>query len=374
MKIIIEPQIFNDQEFGGISRYYSEIYKGLKKHPKVSFNLPLLHTENLHIKDSVNNEMNLLNKFLIKNNIFKRKVLRRLKRHNKRNILNQLKKRDYDLVIPTYYDTYFLEHIGKKPFVLTVYDMIHEIFPQYFDETDDTSKRKKILIEKATRIIAVSQNTKRDILNFFPHIDENIIDVIYHGHSDQLHLEQECPYLPKRYLLYVGNRHHYKNFHFFLESIQNLLKEDNTLYAFFAGGYPFREDEQKFIDELGIRDKLIQYKFNDNELNSIYKNALCFVFPSEYEGFGIPVLESMSNSCPIILPKHSSFPEVAGDAGIFYELNNHKDLEQKIRLTIENPEFKKKHIALGLEQVKKFSWKEASLQCLETYKKAIKNE
>lgn len=370
MKIILEPQIFNDQEFGGISRYYSEIYKGLKNNKEVKFTLPLLYTENLHIKDVVNSEMPPFKRFLIKNNIFKRKVLRRLKRNNLEYTKKILEKGDYDLVIPTYYNTYFLDYIGNKPFVLTVYDMIHEIFPQYFDEKDDTSVRKKILIEKATRIIAVSQNTKKDILRFFPTIDENKIDVIYHGHS-QLDANKECENLPKRYLLYIGNRHHYKNFHFFLKAVSTLLKEDETLYAFFAGGYPFRKEEQKMIDDLGISEKVIQYKFNDDELNSIYKNALCFVFPSEYEGFGIPVLESMANRCPIILPKHSSFPEVAGEAGIFYELNNPDDLVAKIKQTITDKNFRDKHIELGIKQVAKFSWKEASLQCLETYKKAI---
>ncbi len=372
MKIILEPQIFDDQEFGGISRYHSEIYKRLENNKEVEFILPLLYTENLHIKDVVKRQTPAFKKFLIKHNIFRRKVLRRLKRNNLKNANKVLEKGNYDLVIPTYYSTYFLEYIGDKPFVLTVYDMIHELFPQYFDEEDDTSKRKKILIEKATRIIAVSQNTKRDILKFFPHIDENKIDVIYHGYTP-LQLKKECKVLPKRYLLYVGNRHHYKNFHFFLKSVSNLLKEDETLFAFFAGGYPFRKEEQKMIDDLGITDKVIQHRFDDEELSSIYSNALCFIFPSEYEGFGIPVLESMSNKCPIILPKHSSFPEVAGEAGIFYELNNAKDLEEKIKYTIENKEFREEHIRLGLEQVKKFSWDEAALQCLETYKKAVNN-
>lgn len=87
------------------------------------------------------------------------------------------------MFVSTYYDPYFLENLGDKPFVLTLHDMIHDLFPQYFTRDKYTVSRKKLLLEKQTRVIAVSENTKRDILKFYPHIDADKIDVVYLSQS-----------------------------------------------------------------------------------------------------------------------------------------------------------------------------------------------
>ena len=78
-----------------------------------------------------------------------------------------------------------------------------------------------------------------------------------------------------------------------------------------------------------MEKQIIQMSFEEEDLNTFYKKAICFVFPSLYEGFGIPVLESMKSGCPVVLGNHSSFPEVAGEAGVYFETNNSEDLKNK---------------------------------------------
>jgi glycosyltransferase involved in cell wall biosynthesis len=372
MKILLDPQTYNEQKFGGISRYYTELYLELNKINGVTVTCPIAYSDNLHLKEAglfqgfknVIYESPLIPKFL------RKKILKKTKRKNIRNTKKALRAQDFDIFVPTYYTPYFLDPIGDKPFVLTVYDMIHEIFPQYFTRDLFTSKNKKLLMEKATKIIAISESTKQDIIKIYPHIDASKIEVVYLSHSiktgDTAKLD-----LPKNYILFVGNRSIYKNFIFFLNAVAPLLKANPDLYVVAAGGNKFNADEQQLIKELGVSKQLIQQNFEDNQLASYYSNAKCFVFASEYEGFGIPVLESMACGCPVVLANHSSFPEVAGDAGVYFELNNAEDLKNKVASLVENEALRSEYSRKGLEQVQKFNWKRTAEECLKVYQKAL---
>lgn len=373
MKIILDPQVFNMQTYGGISRYYTEIFSRLKKNKKLSITLPIDSSNNVYIVNSglLLKEKKLVTSFIKTLNalgISTRSLNRKI---SEKQTKEPLKNTNFDLFVPTYYDPYFLEHIGKTPFVLTVYDMIHELMPEYFiGDPWNVTINKKILIEKATKIIAVSKNTKKDIIKVYPYIDESKIEVIYHGNSIQINHNVVVD-LPDNYILFVGSRDNYKNFYFLVEAIKDLLIKDSTLKLICAGGGEFKEEEIEIIKSIGLQEQVEQRYFEEEQLGLFYKNARCFVFPSMYEGFGIPVLESMACGCPIVLSNASSFPEVAGNAGIYFQVNNHEDLKSKIEKVLEDENYRNFYIEKGFEQVKQFDWDVASSQCLELYKKAI---
>ncbi|SHK08180.1 glycosyltransferase family 4 protein [Epilithonimonas mollis] len=375
MKILVDPQIFSQQTYGGISRYYTEIFSEIKKRKDIQVILPIYYTDNFYLKTT-----DLLSKNKLLTSVYdllsffkiSTKTLRRKKTEK---FLTQVcQGNNYDVFVPTYYNPYFLDLITEKPFVLTVYDMIHELFPQYFsDDPYRVTENKKKLIYKATRIIAVSHNTKKDILAIFPDLDPEKIHVIHHGSSIKIDVNTKVN-LPANYILYVGSRADYKNFKLLVNAINPILKENPDLVLLAAGGGEFSEEEINFIQKLDLGKQIKQTTFEENELGHFYKNAEFFVFPSQYEGFGIPVLESMACGCPIILSDSGSFPEVAGDAGIYFDSMSEDDLRTKIKMLLDDEDMRTQFSGKGLEQVKKFDWKVAAEQCLEVYRGAIEDK
>ncbi|SDL95099.1 Glycosyltransferase involved in cell wall bisynthesis [Chryseobacterium taihuense] len=373
MRILLDPQIFDQQTYGGISRYYTEVFSVLSKRNDIEVILPIYSSDNAYVTETdlmvKNKSLYLLYGVLA----FFKISTRTLRRKNSEKLLNQtFENKNYDVFVPTYYNPYFLDKIGDKPFVLTVYDMIHEILPEYFiDDHFKVVERKLLLMEKAAKIIAVSHNTKKDITKIYPHIDPAKIEVVHHGSSIKIHPDVKVN-LPENYILYVGSRADYKNFQFFLRAAVPLLKQNHDLMIIAAGGGKFKEEEVELLKELGVEKQVLQRKFDEKELGHFYQKAKCFVFPSLYEGFGIPVLESMACGCPIILTRHGSFPEVAGDAGIYFDSDSEEDLRTKIEMLLFDEDVRKQYAQKGLEHVKKFDWKDAAEQCLKVYSDAVK--
>lgn len=375
MKIILDPQGFNMQPYGGVSRYYTEIFSRLKNNKDFEIILPIHESKNIYLNQSklLDNSkkinlsleiMRFLNIIGISTRSLNKKITKRLSE-------KLFKKSKFDLFVPTYYDPYFLDFIEEKPFVLTVYDMIHELYPQYFiGDPWNVVVNKRKLLDRATKIIAVSNNTKKDILRIYPHIAESKIEVIYHGNSIQVNENVQVD-LPDNYILFVGKREFYKNFYLLVEAIQELLNQDKTLKLICAGGGEFSEEEILFLNKLDLLNQVEQKPFEENQLGMFYKKARCFVFPSEYEGFGIPVLESMACECPVVLTRNSSFPEVAGEAGIYFELNSKNDLKEKINLVLKDNQFREKFILKGKDRVGLFNWDDAVMQCAELYQRTI---
>lgn len=375
MKILLDPQIYYFQKFGGISRYYTEIFSFIRHKPDSEVILPLLYSENEYAREQHLMKESFLMKGLYKVTSALHISTRTLQKKRAGRYLEQvLSKTEFDVFIPTYFDPYFLSFTGNKPFVLTVYDMIHELFPEYYaDQNLRIVEHKLLLMEKATMIIAVSENTKRDILNIYPHINENKIVVIYHGTS--LTKDHNVTVnLPADYILYVGERANYKNFHFLLRSAAPLLQENKNLHLICAGGGSFKKEEMAVFTKMGLANQIIQKPFRENELAHFYAGAKCFVFPSLYEGFGIPVLEAMVCGCPVLLGHHSSFPEVAADAGVYVNLDSEEDLKNKIQLFISDEAVRQEFSLKSKEQAKKFTWSHAADQCYEVYKKAISEQ
>ena len=371
MKLLLDPQAYNMQQFGGISRYHTEVLVELQREGRLKIECPIVYSDNLHLKE-YGLFQNFRNTFVDASwmpKFLKKKLVKKFRKQNIKLTRKALAKQEFDVFISTYYDPYFLENLGSKPFVLTLHDMIHDIFPQYFTRDKYTVARKKLLLEKATRVICVSENTKKDILRFYPHIDASKLDVVYLAQSIDTQSKSDVS-LPENYILFVGNRTIYKNFNFFIKAVAPLLLADSDLFVICAGGNAFERDEIAMLQNLGISNQIIQRNFEDHELASYYSNAKCFVFPSEYEGFGIPVLEAMACGCPVVLANHSSFPEVAGNAGIYFELNNAADLKNKVDELLTNETLRQDFIKRGLDNAAKFSWKKTAQACLEVYKKA----
>jgi len=382
MIVSYDYQIFEHQIYGGISRYFYELIKGLEQHPDVSYSLPLKQSSNHYIKripsiaNGIKSGSDYYNQFLFgtefrgKWTLFQRwnQLFPQAVTANRRHAIEVFKSGAFDIFHPTDLSDYFLDYIGNKPFVVTIHDMIDEYFPEYSFHVHSNYQTsvKENLIKKAAGIIAVSESTKRDILHRF-NVDEKKIKVIYHGVSELEDQHTDSRLIVDNYFLYVGKRAHYKNFYFFLQCIQSLLTKDRSLKIVCAGP-PFNKIESTYFNDLGIVENLIHVDADDRVLGNLYQHALAFVYPSLYEGFGIPILEAFKFGCPVILSNSSSLPEVAGDAGIYFTPKDIGSVRQAVQLVMRDKALRTEIIQKGYARLQNFPLKKMVDQTVAFYK------
>lgn len=306
MRILYDYQMFSMQKFGGITRYFCDLFMHLPK--DVMYELPIVYSENHYLQDSGKfnlRQISAISSFRVKRRLyyFANQIVSK----------KAIQSDQYDLFHPTYYSPYFCKYLNK-PFVLTVHDMTHEKFREYFGKYDHTIEHKRFLIERASHIIAVSQNTKNDIVELL-NIPEDKISVVYHGYEQNVSPAEP---LFSNYILFVGDRKGYKNFDTFIKAITPMLRERKDL-SVVCTGHPFSRGELELFARFSIESQMHHLNATDTQLASLYKYALVFVYPSLYEGFGIPILEAFQNGCPVCLSRASCFPEIGADAVAYFD-------------------------------------------------------
>jgi glycosyltransferase involved in cell wall biosynthesis len=367
IKVLFDYKIFSIQKYGGISRYFFELIEYFGKDREVSANVSLLVSNNYYMSKSI-----YIKHFKFFPDIEfkgKYKIMSLIDKINFFYHIYLIKRKDFDIYHLTYYNDDFLKHIGGKPFVVTVYDMIHEKLPDFFPKHDKTTIYKKNLVNKSTKVIAISESTKNDLIEIFG-TDPDKIEVIYLGNST---LSGRCKItnIPKNYILFVGSRKGYKNYNLFITAVSRELRDDCNLYVICAGGGAFDRDEVSLMNTLGIQKKVLQYDLDDGDLQYLYKNAKLFVFPSLYEGFGIPMLEAFSCECPLVCSNTSSFPEVAGDGAIYFDPYSENSICGVVSKVLHNNKLQKQLIKEGRARLKYFSWKETANNTKEVYKSIL---
>ena len=350
MRVYYDYQIMLGQKFGGISRYIYEISSRLP-----AFGVDV-HTSCVH-----NHNYYFAGKFGLHKMTKPSQAVFHYVNKMKRSI--DLSRGDYDIFHPTYY---YAEKPPKGKFVVTVHDMTHEIYERIFPVSRRVIQAKRKIIPQADRIIAVSENTKRDILRFFPEIEPERISVIYHGASMSPVSKKE-KLLPYKYVLYVGNRSMYKNFSSFTTAMKMIMYEYVNIHVFCAGGGRFTEKE--IISFGDFSGRFHQAELSDEDLARAYSGALCLVFPSEYEGFGIPILEAFACECPVLCSNTSSLPEVAGDAAIYFDPFDIIDIHGAVERIILDKPLRSELTNSGLERLKLFDWDKAARETMECYDK-----
>ncbi len=367
MKILYDHQIFSQQQYGGISRYFFELIKrfeGIEDNCDVA----TIFTNNAYYNKNYNSKVN--NFFPNLDFKGKGRILRSI---NNEISKYSLQKGSFDVFHPTYYDDYFFDRLKGKPYVVTFYDMIHEKFSNQFADLQLDTKiydNKKRLLESASKIIAISQTTKNDLIEIFD-VDSSNIDVVYLGNSLQNFSIAHNRLIEEDYILFVGNRASYKNFIFFLKAISKLLI-NNNLILICAGGGNFTQDELVLLKQLGIENRVALKKIlNDDVLANYYSNALFFCFPSLYEGFGIPVLEAFACGCPALLSVGGSLSEVAGDAALYFDPTDIDSLIKSASQLINDQSLRQSFREKGYDRLKKFSWDKTFQDHLEIYKALI---
>jgi len=365
IKILYDCQIFDTQKYGGISRYFVELIQEFAKMNDIGLYKPAIMSNN-HYLSTIN--IRNINPFCF-NSEFKGKS-RLTSLINKLYIRDKLRQKDFDVFHPTYYHPAFIKYLGAKPFVVTVYDMIHEKFSDEFVNSND-SNNKRYLAEKASKIIAISENTKTDLINIF-NINPNKIEVVYLGNSLVLPQNNiELKNIPERYILFVGRRSKYKNFNNFVKAVTPLIHKDKEFAVVCIGGGMFSKEEHQLFNKLNIQEKLHQINIDDDTLPLYYKNALMFVFPSLYEGFGIPILEAFACNCPLVCSNTSSLPEIAGNAALYFDPADLESIQSVVNDLLNNDSLRKTLVQNGKERLKQFSWEITAQKTSQVYKSVL---
>ena len=363
--MFFDYQIFTYQRVGGISRYFVNLANELyQKNIDVSIQAGLHKNE--YLREPY--EFNIAGAFVesVLNSRYEN-----LARHGVNYTFNQFWELSPSISIihETYYSA--LPRISKKPRVLTVYDMIHELYNTDFEKGDRTRVRKDAAFRSVDEIICISESTKNDLLKLY-NVDEEKISVVYLGVDTNIF---NLKVGPKRiqnfdYILYVGSRNGYKNFTLLLKAFALSSLSSNGYKLVVFGGGDFSVEELSLMSALGVSEgSVIRVSGNDELLASYYQNASFFVYPSLYEGFGIPPLEAMACGCPVLVSCNSSIPEVVGDAGMYFESQSLESLVDGLeKMLLSDRETQTK---LGLGRVKHFTWEKCAISTLEVYNKLL---
>lgn len=373
MKVIYDSQIFSAQEYGGISRYFCELAKSVAAHGGVAVQIVAPMYINAYID---NGDKRLLSGFACPD----------LMRSNQSRFVKFLRRtlglmlgglvmrfQGPDIIHETYYSPLKFGSTSAKR-VLTVFDMIHEKFSDQFPSSDKTAMYKSIAAKRADHVICISESTRRDVIDLLK-LDPTKVSVTYLGFSK---LSVASPSLKKidgidkPYILFVGNRSGYKNFKALLNAYSGsvLLRNNFKLVCF--GGGPFTESERLEIVGFDLKnDAVLHFYGDDQRLSNFYTQATAFIYPSLYEGFGIPPLEAMANDCPVICSNTSSIPEVVGNAGEYFDPKDIHSLRNAIERVISSQSRMDELRSYGRERLNCFSWDICASETVSIYKKLV---
>ncbi len=369
MKIAYDYQVFTDQIYGGVSRYFHFLAKELLNLDQDVKIFTGFH-QNKYIADLSGN---LVNGIKIKYPKKPWKLRNFIHLFNNYICQKQIKLWKPDLIHETWYSSFLPSNRGSVR-VATVHDMVPELFKDFF-EKDETPIKKLRTLKRVDHIFSVSHNTKKDLMELLG-INKSKISVVHLGVDLDIfkNHNKEKLNLSQPYILYVGSRKGYKNFNRFLKACSNSIILKNKIKILVFGGEYFDFNELSNIKNLGFSDGNVEHVTGDDKkLAMLYANALCLVYPSLYEGFGLPPLEAMASGCPVVASNTSSMPEIINNAGEFFNPYDIEEIQYAIESLILSNSRREQLILLGYKNIKLFSWSKCAEESLNIYKNLVGN-
>jgi glycosyltransferase involved in cell wall biosynthesis len=366
MKVIYDAQIFTQQEFGGISRYICALASQMSHVPGVDVKIVAPLHINQYLKGA---DSDLVTGIYIRRLPKTARIIKAMSAALCGPVSRMMHP---DLVHETYYAERPLCR-SNVPHVLTVYDMIEERFPHSFSAGYPVAQLKKFAVNRADHIFCISENTRRDLLEIHA-LPEERITVTYLGYDalPQTGLPAQVLVGAAPYILHVAGRRGYKNFNGLLRAYaaSPWLSSNFRLVCFGVGALSI--DELGLIAGLGLSaTQVIHVGGGDDRLAALYKGAAAFVYPSKYEGFGIPPLEAMSLDCPVICSNASSIPEVVGDAGEYFDPDDLYSIRVSIERVLQSSARRAELVLLGRERCKRFTWERCAQETLAVYRRLV---
>lgn len=357
----MDEQIFALQAFGGISRMFAELAREFLEDADLAVELMPLNAP-------------VINRYLLDHDELRTRLAVRDAGHEYRALAKYFMRiqprRHMDIVHNTFYLPHGLMSYPGAKRVVTVHDMIPELMPETRRRLDFLTLKKRYVMH-ADHVICVSESTREDLLATFGPLDVPV-SVVHHGVNPAFTPGQNLlPDLPKRFVLFVGNRGQYKDAPVLMKAFAAVAHHDPDLQLLFVGGGPFTANEHAAIAGLGIEAKVIQRTLPDSEMASAYGNALMCVFPSRFEGFGLPALEAMACGTPTVLARGSSLPEVGGTAAAYFEPGDADHLAEQMEKLLLDEQARESHREAGIARAGLFTWRRSAEETAGVYRSVL---
>lgn len=369
IKVLYDHQTYDLQKFGGISKLYVEVSKvtdrneivdnfigsGIARgeYNQVTSEFGVIGTKNAYLKELPGYEDNGATAI-----------------ENRNETIKRLKEGNFDVFYPTFFDTYFLNYLNGKPFVMSIHDMIPELYPEYFSRNDMQIIGKRIMADRAALIEVPTETTKKDVVRILG-TNPDKIRIIGRGIDDDFGktIYESSP-ISSPYILYVGQRNAYKRFDWFVKHCASFLMNHPEVKVICTGN-DFSKPEEAMLESYGIRDRFFSYFADDVMMGTLYHYAMCFVFSSEYEGFGLPILESYKCGCIALLNDNDCFREVTFGNGWYFKLSeSESNLSEELEkvFCVDDTE-RDKILKKQYEILSHYSWKKCADKLTDMFKK-----
>jgi mannosyltransferase len=351
--VVLDNIVFDLQRYGGISSIWGSIIKAAVNSKDLSFKFM---QSPRHSKKAT--ELCIEQKDIIEDvgNVFFRRWARPA----------------VEQKATVFHSSYFRisssKHVAN---VVTVHDCVSERFDSIVRRSLHL-KLKKAALRSADIIVAVSENTKSDILTFYPWIDPAKLEVVYNG-IDLDFFKPNLAAMNNRtsdapFLLYVGGRNRHKNSELSLALLSTATAKELGLILCVVGAGRFSRKEMRAIVRVGVVDRVVYFpNVGREKLRTLYQKAFALIYPSFYEGFGIPPIEAIACGCPVLCSDRASIPEVVGDAGVYFSPEDVASAEQALCKIAESA-VRSRLVATGLGRAKVFSDTRMAEQTLNVYR------
>jgi glycosyltransferase involved in cell wall biosynthesis len=357
MRVAIDEQIFVAQRFGGISRMFVSLMEEFRGHPELGVELQPMANR-------------VVNHYLLDSTALAADLRVREAASTWTALGGYLATPRPRARVDVVHNTFYLPHgLAGYPGarrVVTIHDMIPELMPRTRRRLDFITL-KRAYVDRADHVICVSEATRRDLESVYG-TPKAPVSVIHHGVDPRFRPGAEpLAAFPDEYVLFVGNRTQYKDVDTLYRAFSALSGRYPHLSLVLVGGGALRSSERAALRKLGIEDRVSQHALADAELAAAYANATVFVFPSQHEGFGLPVLEAMASGVPSVLAQATSLPEVGGDAAAYFTPGSSDELTDVLVALLDDGSRRAELAAHGIARAAQFTWQDAAARTAKVY-------
>ncbi len=363
--VLVDHQTFLMYRRGGISRYFAELLRCYWEHPEleVDAQISLRRSSNSHLL-AVAPQVRPLP---FRPDSLPYRAAQVAERRRARRAAGALHP---DLVHSTYYRPEDLDLVPGARRVVTVHDLIPERHPEWFGDRP-VHLAMRDYIDAADGIVCVSQATKDELFELWGEIDDRPVIVTHHAAGPLFTPHGPGWDLGRPYLLHIGDRELYKDFPTLVRAFAQCEARTSGLALAVVGGKDLLPEEKQLIDDLGVADDLIVLSAGEAELPRLYRSAVALVSPSTVEGFGMPVVESMTCGTPVVLADTPVYREVAGAAGLFFTPGDEEALRDQLDRLTTDDDLAAAAAQAGLTRAADFSWDSTAASTAALYRDLI---